>query len=70
MFVNSLTAHDKYSLRNSEDSRQVLQMQLIINFFKLFTAFLKYKSNLQFFFKKEEPNSLCFAEIRNCKEIG
>ena len=33
MFVNTLTAHDKYSLRNSEDSQQALQMQLIINFF-------------------------------------
>ena len=40
LFVNTLTADDKYSLRNSENLRQPIQMQLSKKS-QFFAAFLK-----------------------------
>ena len=55
LFVNTLTADDKYSCRNSENLRQPIQVQLSNKdetFFEFFTLFLKLSSIFQIFEKK------------------
>ena len=49
-FVNTLTADDNYSLRNSQNLPQPIQMQLSKkqkDFSQVFARFLKYISNFQ-----------------------
>ena len=55
LFVNTLTADDKYSCRNSENLRQPIQVQLSNKdetFFEFFASFLKLSSIFQIFEKK------------------
>ena len=73
MFVDTLTAGDKYSFRNSENLLQPNQMQLckkqkILSQF--FAAFLKFTSNSEHFEKEGDRHSLCISEIRNCERHG
>ena len=52
LFVNTLTANDKYSLRDSQNLPQPIQMQLSKKqkrLSKFFATFLKSKSNVQHF---------------------
>ena len=49
VFVNALTAHDKYSLRNRDNLMQPIQMQLSQNqellseiFFSIFEIYIKF----------------------------
>ena len=56
LFVNTLTADDKYSLLNRDNLLQHLQMQLSQkkkNFFPYFVAFWKSKLNFPHFQKKD-----------------
>ena len=69
LFVNTLTADDKYSLRNSEDFRQPIQVRLSKkqNFFSQFFAkFLRCASSFEDFQKKHDAYSLCISEITDC----
>ena len=55
MFVNTLTAGDKYSLLNRDNIRQPIQMPLSQQqktFSQFFFAFLKSKLNFDHFQKK------------------
>ena len=54
LFGNTLIGDDKYSLRNSENLRHPIQMELskIKISSKIFAPFLKSTSNLQHFEKK------------------
>ena len=55
LFVNTLTADDKYSLRNIENLWQPIQIQLSQRqkkFSQFFAAFLKLTSNFEQFEKK------------------
>ena len=55
LFVNTLTADDKHSRRNSENLWQSIQMQLSKKdetFFEFFASFLKLSSFFQIFEKK------------------
>ena len=53
LFVNPLTADDKYSLLNKDNLFQYLQ----ISFSQFCVAFLKYKFNFEPFQKKDDPHS-------------
>ena len=55
LFVNTLTADDKHSCRNSKNLRQPIQMQWSKKdetFFEFFASFLKLSSVFQIFEKK------------------
>ena len=62
LFVNALTARDKYSLRNRDNLTQPIQMQLpqkqetLSQFFFVFEC-LKSTLNFERFPKKEHPDS-------------
>ena len=67
LFVNIMTAYDRYSLPNSENLIQPIQMQLSQKqktFSQSFATFLKTTSNFQHFQKKDDPHSFCVFEIR------
>ena len=66
LFVNTLTADDKYSCRNMQNFLQQLQTLLspkrkTLSWF--FIAFLKCAWNLQYFEKKDDFHSLIISEI-------
>ena len=55
LFVNTLTAHDKYSIRNTENLSQPIQIQLSKKqniFLHYLLEFLKFPSNFEYFEKK------------------
>ena len=73
LLVNTLTADDKYSLRNSENLSQQIQMHLSKKqktFSHILAPFLKSTSNFQHFETKDYPNSLCVSEITDCQIWG
>ena len=60
MFVNTLTADDKYSLLNRHNLTQQIRTQLSRKqkaFSEFFLAFSKYTLNFEDFEKKEDPHS-------------
>ena len=64
--VNALTADDMYSCLNRENFPEQIQMQLFQKprtFSQFFVAFPKSSSNSEYFFKKDESDSLSIAEI-------
>ena len=66
LFVNTLTAHNKYSRCNVHNFAQQVQTpysQKQKNFFQFFIAFLKCTCNLEHFEKKDEYPSLIISEI-------
>ena len=66
LFVNTLTADDKYSCRNMQNFQQQLQTLLSqkrTTLSGLFTAFLKCAWNSEHFGKKDECPSLIISEI-------
>ena len=66
MFVNALTADDKYSGSNMQNLPQQFQTQLSQKqrtFSGFFIAFLKCGWNLEHFQKKDEYPSLIISEI-------
>ena len=65
-FFNTLPLDDKYSLSNTENVPQPIQMQLskrLQIFFQFFTAFLKSTFNFQHCEEKDEPDSVCISEV-------
>ena len=72
-FINTLTADDKYSLRNRENLTLPIQMQLFEKqkiFSLFFAAFLKSSLNFENFEMKDEPLSWCISKIRDRKTDG
>ena len=60
MFVNTLSANDKYSLLNRENLTEPIQMQLSQKrkiFSQFLSAFLKSSLNVERFQKKDDPHS-------------
>ena len=60
LFVNTLTADDKYSLLNRDNLAQAIRMQLSQKqkaFYAFFLAFSKCALNLKHFQKKHDPHS-------------
>ena len=70
LFVNALTADDKYSASNMRNLPQQFQTPASLKqntFSGLFNAFLKYAWNLEHFQKKDEYPSLIISEIIDAK---
>ena len=60
MFVNTLTADDKYSLLNRHNLTQQIRTQLSQKekaFFEFFLAVSKYTLNFEDFEKRDDPHS-------------
>ena len=60
LFVNTLTADDKYSLLNTDNLGQPIRTQLSQKqkpFYQLLLAFSKSALNLKYFQKKDDPHS-------------
>ena len=73
LFVNTLTANDKYSLHNRKNLPQPIQMQLSKkqkNFSQFCFAFLKFRSSFKIFEKIDDLHSLCISEITVCEKYG
>ena len=66
LFVNTLTADDKYSLVNTDNltqSIQTLLSQKQKTFSQFFSSFLKSTLNFEHFPKKDDPPNRCISEI-------
>ena len=66
LFVNTLTADDKYSLLNKDNLTQRIQILLYQEdktFSQFFCAFLKSTFNFEHFQKKDDPHRRCISEI-------
>ena len=73
LFVNALTADDKYSGSNMQNLQQQFQTLLSQRqkvFFCFFIAFLKCAQNLEHFQKEDEYPSLIISEIIGAKRRG
>ena len=60
LFVNTLTANDKYSLLNRDNLTQQIRTQLSQKqkpFYEFFLKFSKSALNLKYFQKKDNPHS-------------
>ena len=70
LFVNTLTADDKYSLLNSENLWQPIQKQLSKKqqtFSDFFASFLKFTSNVEYFEKKMTVIAYVFRKLLTAK---
>ena len=66
LFVNTLTADDKYSLLNRSNLKQPIQILLSQkkkSFSQFFSAFLKCTLNFEHFPQKDDPHSRYISEI-------
>ena len=73
LFVNTLTAHGKYSGSNMHNLRQKFQTPLSQKqktFSQFFIAFLKCASNLEHFQKKDEYPTLIISKIIDAEKRG
>ena len=66
LFVNTLTADDKYSLIKRGNLTQLIQILLSRKqktFSEFLSSFLKSTLNFEHFQKKDDPHSRCISEI-------
>ena len=73
LFVNTLTADDKYSRKNWENFPQQIQMQIsqtLKTFSGFLIDFLKSTSNSEHFGKKDKSHSLSIFEIVSSQRGG
>ena len=73
LFVNTLTAHNKYSRCNEHNFAQQVQTPLSQKektFREFFIAFLKCACNLEDFEKQDEYPSLIISDIMDCERGG
>ena len=73
LFVNILSAIEKYSLPNREYLSQTIQVQLSQKektFPWFFSAFSKSKLNFEHFQKKDDPHSVFISEATACEKRG
>ena len=71
LFVNALTARDKYSLRNRDNLTQPIQRELSQkqeSFSGFFFAFLKSTWSFKHFRKKEDTHSWWISEIMDSEK--
>ena len=73
MFRNTLTAIDKYPIRDFVNLLSPIQMQLSLKptiFSDFFVPFLESTSNFKHFEKKDDSRSYFIWEIRHCERVG
>ena len=66
LFINTLSAHRKYSLFNRDNLTQAIPMQLSQKqkiFSDFFSAFVKSSLNFEYFLKKDDPHCWCDSEL-------
>ena len=66
-----MSAHDKYSFRNSENLREPIQSQLSKNlktFAQHFAQFVQSTSNFRHFGKNDDPRNVCIFEVTHCEK--
>ena len=71
LFVNTLTADDKYSLRNRDNLTQPTQILLSQkqNTFSQFSSlFLKCRLNFELFLKNDNPHNRSISKIKDSKK--
>ena len=72
LFVNALTANDKYSLPNSKNLPQLLQMELSKEekfSSQFFAQFLKFTSVFEYFEKKMTLIADIFPKLKIAKDV-
>ena len=73
MFVNTLTADDKYSLLNRDNLTQPIRTpvsQKHTAFSQFFLAFPRSTLNFEHFQKKDDPHSRFISEITHSEKRG
>ena len=71
LFVNPLSADNKYSLLSRDNLQQHIQIQLsqkqkrISDFF---FAFSKFRFNFEHFLKKDNSHSVCISDLRDSQK--
>ena len=73
MFVNTLTADDKYSLLNRDNLTQSIWTELSKKqtaFSQLLLAFSKSTLNFEHFQKKDDPHSRFISEMTHSEKRG
>ena len=73
LFPNTLSADGKYSLLNTDNLTQPIQMQLSQKektFSNFFSAFLKSSLNFEHFLKKDDPHGWCISKITHPEKLG
>ena len=71
LFVNTLTADDKYSLHNRDNLTELIQIllsQKLKTSSQFFSAFLKSILNFEHFQTKDDSHSRCISEIMDSEE--
>ena len=73
LFVNTLTADDKYCLLNRDNLMHQIQMDLSQKrktFSEFFSAFSKSTLNFEHFQNKDDPQSFCISKIAGSERRG
>ena len=73
MFRNTLTANDKYPVRDCVNLLSPIQMQLSLKptiFSHFFVPFLESTSNFKHFEKKDDRHTYFISEITECEKRG
>ena len=73
LFLNTLSADDKYSLLNRDNLAQPIRTLLSQKekpFYQFFLEFSKCALNLKHFQKKDDPHSLFISEITDSGKRG
>ena len=73
MFRNTLTANDKYPVRDCVNLLSPIQMQLSLKptiFSHFFVPFLESTSNFKHFEKKDDRHTYFLSEITECERLG
>ena len=71
LFVNTLTADDKYSLLNRDNLKQPIPIILLERrktFSLFFSIFLKSTLNFKHFQQNDDPPSRCISEITDSEK--
>ena len=71
LFLNTLTADDKYSLHNRDNLTELIQIllsQKLKTSSQFFSAFLKSILNFEHFQTKDDSHSRCISEIMDSEE--
>ena len=72
VFVNTLTADDKYPVQDCENLPLLIQMQISEEqktFSEFFVPFLDSTSNFKHFETKDDCQSKCISEITDCEKF-
>ena len=73
MFRNTLTANDKYPVKDSRNLSSPIQMELSLKpiiFSDFLVPFLESTSNFKHFEKKDDRHTYFISEIRECEKLG